>query len=27
VWNFTISSDIINYMCYPFSPEVSAFEN
>ena len=27
VWNFTMSSDIINYMCYPFSPEVSTFEN
>jgi hypothetical protein len=27
VWNFKIPSDIIDYMCYPFPPEVSAFEN
>ena len=27
LWNFTVPSDIINYMCYPFSLEVSTFEN
>ena len=27
VWNSAMRSDIIDYICYPFPPEVFPFEN